>query len=184
MVPRSQVPRQQRASRLFRGRAVHVRPESGTRVSILPSLQRDISTTVINSCACTSDDASALLKAEPVSCIKLPLSDNGTERAFWSTLPQNVTYCPDDMIEIGYVWKHLGIRGEVAIRTRTSFEDMRLGLAGTRCEGSKLRRLLLCVNCSSTLRPAHLLPPHGHTDGCRANAWPCTDLLPASKHVL
>lgn len=41
-------------------------------------------------------------------------------------------YSRSDMIEVGYIWKELGVRGEVAIRIRTCFQDMRVGLAGPR----------------------------------------------------
>lgn len=50
----------------------------------------------------------------------------------WSTLSRLDRCDTSDMVEVGYIWKHLGIRGEVAIRIRTSLQDMRVGLAGRR----------------------------------------------------
>lgn len=64
--------------------------------------------------------------------MSLALANNQPGLSLWDTLPRNNSYDTSDMIEIGYIWKHIGIRGEVAIRIRTSFQDMRVGLAGPR----------------------------------------------------
>jgi hypothetical protein len=43
-------------------------------------------------------------------------------------------YEPDEYVEIGFVWKAIGARGEVLVRVCTSLQDYRVGLPGPRCE--------------------------------------------------
>lgn len=39
-----------------------------------------------------------------------------------------------DFKEIGFVWKAIGVRGEVLVRVCTSLQDYRVGLPGPRCD--------------------------------------------------
>jgi hypothetical protein len=52
--------------------------------------------------------------------------------AFWKDLPAVTNYDEDDFIAVGFVWEAVGIRGEVAIRIRTSLHDARVALPGPR----------------------------------------------------
>lgn len=84
------------------------------------------------SSVCAVDHHAAAPEIQAGTGLSLALANNQPETSLWDALPKMSSYDASDMIEIGYVWKHLGIRGEVAIRIRTSFQDMRVGLAGPR----------------------------------------------------
>jgi hypothetical protein len=47
-------------------------------------------------------------------------------------------YDPQEYVEIGFVWKAIGARGEVLMRVCTSLQDYRVGLPGPRCENTVL----------------------------------------------
>ena len=49
-------------------------------------------------------------------------------------LVKEENYAAKDFIEIGFVWKAIGARGEVFVRVCTSLQDYRVGLPGPRCE--------------------------------------------------
>lgn len=49
-------------------------------------------------------------------------------------LVREENYAAKDFIEIGFVWKAVGARGEVFVRVCTSLQDYRVGLPGPRCE--------------------------------------------------
>eukprot|EP00892_Ulva_mutabilis_P004550 jgi/Ulvmu1/2467/UM136_0019.1 len=79
--------------------------------------------------ATTAEFAAELAEAEPQSAL---VPDAAATHNVWRTFRSTCDYDALDMLEIGAVWKALGIRGEVAIRMRTSLQDMRVGLSGRR----------------------------------------------------
>lgn len=47
-------------------------------------------------------------------------------------LVKHTEYNSDDFLEVGFVWKSIGTRGELLLRVCTSLQDYRVGLAGQR----------------------------------------------------
>lgn len=92
-------------------------------------------------------------------------------------LVKQTDYNPHDYVEVGFVWKAIGARGEVLVRVCTSLQDYRVGLAGPRCDRNCIW-MFLALSCHPVLKA---LPT---AKGFFFHMFPCSMLYDFCSYVV